>query len=32
VNGYVAPQLNTHVVIFNVTERANEETRALQER
>ena len=32
VNGYAAPQLHTHAVIFNVTERANGETRALQER
>ncbi len=32
VNGYVAPQLHTHAVIFNVTERGNGETRALQER
>jgi conjugative relaxase-like TrwC/TraI family protein len=32
VNGYVAPQLHTHVVIFNVTQRADRETRALQER
>jgi conjugative relaxase-like TrwC/TraI family protein len=32
VDGYVAPQLHTHVVIFNVTERADGETRALQER
>ncbi len=30
VNGYVAPQLHTHAVIFNITERANGETRALQ--
>src|SRR5579863_2288224 len=32
VDGYAAPQLHTHVVIFNVTERADGETRALQER
>src|SRR5437588_8917030 len=32
VDGYVAPQLHTHVVICNITERANGETRALQER
>jgi len=32
VDGYVAPQLHTHVVIFNVTKRADGETRALQER
>ena len=32
VNGYAAPQLHTHAVIFNATERANGETRALQER
>jgi conjugative relaxase-like TrwC/TraI family protein len=32
VDGYAAPQLHTHVVIFNVTERGNGETRALQER
>jgi conjugative relaxase-like TrwC/TraI family protein len=32
VNGYAAPQLHTHAVIFNVTERINGETRALQER
>src|SRR5712691_3735313 len=32
VDGYVAPQLHTHSVIFNVTERADGETRALQER
>jgi conjugative relaxase-like TrwC/TraI family protein len=30
VNGYAAPQLHTHVVIFNVTERENGETRSLQ--
>ena len=32
VDGYVAPQLHTHVVIFNMTERDNGETRALQDR
>src|SRR5665213_1369427 len=31
VDGYAAPQLHTHAVIFNVTERANGSTRALQE-
>ena len=30
VDGYAAPQLHTHVVIFNVTERDNGQTRALQ--
>lgn len=30
VDGYAAPQLHTHVVFFNVTERANGDTRALQ--
>ena len=30
VDGYVAPQLHTHAVIFNITERANGETRAIQ--
>jgi conjugative relaxase-like TrwC/TraI family protein len=30
VDGYAAPQLHTHVVIFNVTELENGETRALQ--
>ena len=30
VDGYAAPQLHTHAVIFNVTERANGSTRALQ--
>jgi conjugative relaxase-like TrwC/TraI family protein len=30
VNGYAAPQLHTHAVIFNVTGRDNGETRALQ--
>jgi len=32
VEGYAAPQLHTHAVIFNVTERENGQTRALQER
>ena len=32
VDGYAAPQLHTHVVFFNVTERAPGETRALQPR
>jgi conjugative relaxase-like TrwC/TraI family protein len=32
VEGYAAPQLHTHVVIFNVTERPSGETRALQPR
>lgn len=32
VDGYAAPQLHTHVIIFNVTERADGSTRALQER
>lgn len=32
VDGYAAPQLHTHAVIFNVTERANGTTRALQEK
>jgi len=32
VDGYAAPQLHTHAVIFNVTERENGKTRALQER
>jgi conjugative relaxase-like TrwC/TraI family protein len=30
VDGYAAPQLHTHAVIFNVTERGNGTTRALQ--
>src|SRR5246500_1840323 len=30
VNGYAAPQLHTHAVIFNITERDNGEPRALQ--
>jgi conjugative relaxase-like TrwC/TraI family protein len=30
VDGYVAPQLHTHAVIFNVTERPNGDTRAVQ--
>ena len=32
VDGYAAPQLHTHAVIFNVTERDDGTTRALQER
>ena len=32
VDGYAAPQLHTHAVIFNVTEREDSSTRALQER
>jgi conjugative relaxase-like TrwC/TraI family protein len=32
VDGYSAPQLHTHAVIFNMTERENGQTRALQER
>ena len=32
VDGYVAPQLHTHVVIFNMTEREGGQYRALQER
>src|ERR1700677_3302889 len=32
VDGYVAPQLHTHVVIFNVTQREDGRRRALQER
>jgi hypothetical protein len=32
VDGYAAPQLHTHAVIFNVTERESGKTRALQER
>src|SRR5271166_3833827 len=32
VDGYAAPQLHTHAVIFNVTEQENGQTRALQER
>jgi conjugative relaxase-like TrwC/TraI family protein len=32
VDGYAAPQLHTHAVIFNMTERADGSTRALQER
>ena len=32
VDGYAAPQLHTHAVIFNITERENGQTRALQER
>jgi conjugative relaxase-like TrwC/TraI family protein len=30
VDGYAAPQLHTHAVIFNVTVRDNDQTRALQ--
>ena len=30
VDGYAAPQLHTHAVIFNVTERADRTTRAIQ--
>ena len=30
VDGYVAPQLHTHTVIFNVTERDNRQPRAIQ--
>src|SRR5262249_23138815 len=32
VDGYAAPQLHTHVVLFNVTERTTGEPRALQPR
>ena len=32
VDSYAAPQLHTHAVIFNVTERADGSTRALQEK
>jgi len=32
VDGYVAPQLHTHAVIFNMTERGSGQFRALQER
>jgi conjugative relaxase-like TrwC/TraI family protein len=32
VDGYAAPQLHTHAVIFNITERDNGQHRALQER
>ncbi len=32
VDGYAAPQLHTHAVIFNMTERENSQARALQER
>lgn len=32
VDGYAAPQLHTHAVIFNVTETADGRTRAVQER
>jgi conjugative relaxase-like TrwC/TraI family protein len=31
VDGYTAPQLHTHAVIFNVTQREDGQTRALQE-
>jgi conjugative relaxase-like TrwC/TraI family protein len=31
VDGYAAPQLHTHAVVFNMTERDNGQTRALQE-
>jgi conjugative relaxase-like TrwC/TraI family protein len=30
VDGYAAPQLHTHAVVFNVTERANGQPRAIQ--
>jgi len=30
VDGYVAPQLHTHAVVFNVTERDNRQARAIQ--
>jgi conjugative relaxase-like TrwC/TraI family protein len=30
VNGYAAPQLHTHAVIFNVTEQENGQTRSIQ--
>src|SRR5271170_1128045 len=32
VDGYAAPQLHTHAVVFNITERENGRMRALQER
>jgi conjugative relaxase-like TrwC/TraI family protein len=32
LDGYAAPQLHTHAVIFNMTARENGQTRALQER
>jgi conjugative relaxase-like TrwC/TraI family protein len=32
VDGYAAPQLHTHAVVFNMTERESGQTRALQER
>ena len=32
VNGYAAPQLHTHVVVFNITETEGGDTRALQPR
>src|ERR1700688_3997758 len=31
VDGYVAPQLHTHAVVFNVTERETGQTRAIQQ-
>jgi conjugative relaxase-like TrwC/TraI family protein len=30
VDGYVAPQLHTHAVVFNITERDNAQSRAIQ--
>ena len=30
VDGYVAPQLHTHAVVFNLTERENGQARAIQ--
>src|SRR6202041_4004309 len=30
VDGYVAPQLHTHAVVFNITERDNGQSRAIQ--
>ena len=32
VDGYAAPQLHTHAVVFNITEREDGTTRALQPR
>ena len=32
VDGYAAPQLHTHAVVFNMTQRADGSTRALQEK
>src|SRR5271156_5461458 len=32
VDGYAAPQLHTHAIVFNVTQRGDGQTRALQER